>query len=115
MKKTEKKKGSKQLTALREGEKEDRMLLELVQALEDLEEEGKFVDLQICPKCKSPKVRKVGTMSGDLWGCMGILPPKFECEECGGWRGRLVLNVSNRSLSIRDVAMIIESADLDET
>lgn len=108
------KKGSKQLTALREDEKEDRMLRELVQVLEDLEEEGKFVDLQICPKCKSPKVRKVGTMSGDLWGHMGILPPKLECKECGGWRGRLVLNVTNRSLSIKDVAMIRESTDLDE-
>jgi len=116
MKKAEKKKrkGSKQLTALREHEKEDRMLLELVQALEDLEKEGKLLDLQICPKCKSPKVRKVDTMSGDLWGHMGILPPKLECEECGGWRGRLVLNATNRSLSIKDVAMIRESTHLDE-
>jgi len=117
MKKAEKKKrkkGSKQLTVLREDEKEDIVLLELVQVLEELEEEGKFFDLQICPKCKSPKVRKVGTVSGDLWGHMGMLPPKLECEECGGWRGRLVLNVTNRSLSIKDVAMIGESTDLDE-
>jgi len=112
--KKKRKKGSQQFTVLREDEKEDRMLLELVQVLEDLEEEGKFVDLQICPKCKSPKVRKVGTMSGDLWGHMGILPPKLECEECGGWRGRMVLNATNTSLSIRDVAMIRDSTDLDE-
>jgi len=112
--KKKRKKGSKQLTVLREDGKEDRMLLELVQVLEDLEEEGKSVDLQICPKRKSPKVRKVGTMSGDLWGHMGILPPKLECKECDGWRGRLVLNVTNRSLSIKDVAMIRESTHLDE-
>ncbi len=117
MKKAEKKKrkkGSKQLSALREEEKKGRRLVEFLQVLVDLEEEGKIVDLQICPKCKSPKVRKVRTMSGDLWGHMGILPPKFECKECGGWRERLVMNVTNRSLSIKDVAMISEAADLGE-
>lgn len=112
-KKKRRKKQIQQLTSLKEEEKESRMLLELVHALEDLEEEGKFVDLKICPKCKSPKVRRVGSMSGDLWGHMAILPSKSECEECG-WRGRLGLQATNRSLGIKDVAMMMEAADLDE-
>jgi hypothetical protein len=109
-KKTRRKKQIQQSTSLKEEEKEIRMLLELVHALE---EEAEFVDLEICPKCKSPKVRRVGSMSGDLWGHMAILPSKSECEECG-WRGRLGLRATNRSLGIKDVAMMTEAADLDE-
>jgi hypothetical protein len=109
-KKTRRKKQIQQSTSLKEEEKEIRMLLELVHALE---EEAEFVDLEICPKCKSPKVRRVGSMSGDLWGHMAILPSKSECEECG-WRGRLGLQATNRSLGIKDVAMMMEAADLDE-
>jgi hypothetical protein len=109
-KKTRRKKQIQQSTSLKEEEKEIRMLLELVHALE---EEAEFVDLEICPKCKSPKVRRVGSMSGDLWGHMAILPSKSECEECG-WRGRLGLRATNRSLGIKDVAMMMEAADLDE-
>ena len=108
-----KKKGLKQLMVLKEEETESRTLLELVEVLVELEKEGKLVDIQICPRCKSPKVRRVRTMSGDLWGHMGILPPKFECEKCG-WRARLVLKATNRPLSVKDVAIIAEASDLKE-
>ena len=93
--------------AVLEEKEESPTFIELVRVLEKLEKEGKFVDIQICPKCKSPKVRRVGTLSGDLWGHMGILPPKFECEECG-WRARLVLKATNKPLNIKDVEIIAE-------
>lgn len=64
---------------------ESQTSMELVKALEELEKAQKFDDIQICPRCKGPKVRRVGTMNGDLRGHMGILSPKFECEECS-WR-----------------------------
>jgi hypothetical protein len=112
-KKRRKKKRLKQLVVLKEEETESQVLLDLIKVLEDLEKEGKLVDIQICPRCKSPKVRRVRTMSGDLWGHMGILPPKFECEECG-WRARLVLKATNRPLSIKDVAIVAEASNLKD-
>ena len=95
-------------------EEESQILPELIKVLEDLKNEGKIVDIQICPRCKSPKVRRVGTMSGDLWAHMGILPSKFECEECG-WRARLVLLATNRPSSIKDVAIIAEAYDAESS
>lgn len=112
-KKRRKKKRLKQLMVLKEEETESQVFLDLIKVLEDLEKEGKLVDIQICPRCKSPKVRRVRTMSGDLWGHMGILPPKFECEECG-WRARLVLKATNRPLSIEDVAIVAEASNLKD-
>lgn len=107
-----KKKKLMQLIVLNE-EEESQALADLTRVLEELEKKGKFVEIQICPNCKSPKVHRVGTMSGDLWGHMGILPPKFECEECG-WRARLVLKATNRRLSVKDVEIIAETTDLIE-
>lgn len=106
--KAKKKKKPTQLFVLEERE-ESPAFAELIRILEELGKEGKFVEVQICPKCKSPKVRRVGTMSGDLWGHMGILPPKFECKECG-WRARLVLKATNKPLSIKDVEIIAEAS-----
>jgi hypothetical protein len=111
--KNSKKKRLKPLLVLKQDETESQVLLDLIRVLEDLEREGKLVDIQVCPRCKSPKVRRVGTMSGDLWGHMGILPPKFECEECG-WRARLVLKATNRPTSIKDVVIITEASDFKE-
>jgi hypothetical protein len=99
-----------QIVILKEQEEESQTLAELVTVLEELEKEGKLVEVQICPKCKSPKVRRVKTMSGDLWGHMGILPAKFECQECG-WRARLVLKATNKRLSVRDVEIIAEALE----
>lgn len=107
-----KKKKLMQLIVLNE-EEESQALADLTRVLEELEKKGKFVEIQICPNCKSPKVHRVGTMSGDLWGHMGILPPKFECEECG-WRARLVLRATNKPLSIKDVEIIAEAFNSNE-
>jgi hypothetical protein len=107
-----KKKKPMQLIVLEEKE-ESPTFAELVRVLEELDRKGKFVDIQICPKCKSPKVRRVGTMSGDLWGHMGILPPKFECEECG-WRARLVLKATNKPLGVKEVEIVAEALHSNE-
>lgn len=106
--KRKKKKRLSQIVVLKE-ESESQSLAELVGILEELEREGKFVEVQVCPNCKSPKMRRVRTMSGDLWGHMGILPPKFECEECG-WITRLVLKATNKPLNFKDLEIIAEAS-----
>jgi hypothetical protein len=105
---SQKKKRNKRQFLVLEEQTENQALAELVKVLEELEKEGKLVEVQVCPKCKSPRVRRVKTMSGDLWGHLGWLLPKFECEECG-WRARLVLKATNKRLSVRDVEIIAEA------
>jgi hypothetical protein len=110
---TKKRKKKTQIAVLMEHE-ESQTFFELVKALEELEKEQKFVDVQICARCKSPKVRRVGTMNGDLLSHMGILPPKFEFEECG-WRARIVLKATNRPLSIKNIEIITEAKSIENS
>ncbi len=105
-----KKRKKRQVLILDEQTEESQTLVELVKVLEELEKEGKLVEVQICPKCKSPRVRRVKTMSGDLWSHLGWVPPKFECEECG-WQARLVLKATNKRLSVKDVEIIAEASE----
>ena len=86
---------------------------ELIEFLEKLEEEKKYLDVQICPKCKSPKVNRVGTMDGDLWSNMGLIYPKYECSDCS-WSDRVLVKVTNRPLTVRDVEIIAEALDGNE-
>ncbi len=104
-----KKRKKRQFVVLEMQTEESPELAELVKVLEELEKEGKLVEVQVCPKCKSPRVRRVKTLSGDLWSHLGWLPPKFECEECG-WRARLVLKATNKRLSVKDVEIIAEAS-----
>jgi ssDNA-binding Zn-finger/Zn-ribbon topoisomerase 1 len=108
-----KKRKKRQLLILEEQTEESPDLAELVKALEELEKEGKVVEIQVCPKCKSPRVRRVKTMRGDLWSHLGWTPPKFECEECG-WQARLVLKATNKKLSVKDVEIIAEAMEAAE-
>jgi ssDNA-binding Zn-finger/Zn-ribbon topoisomerase 1 len=108
--KRKKKRKKRQFLVLEEQVEESPALAELVKVLEELEKEGKLVDIQVCPKCKSPRVRRVKTMSGDFWSHLGWLPPKFECEECG-WQARLVLKATNKRLSVKDVEIIAEASN----
>lgn len=108
-----KKRKKRQVVILEEQADESHELAELVKALEELEKEGKLVEIQVCPKCKSPRVRRVKTMSGDLWSHLGWTPPKFECEECG-WQARLVLKATNKKLSVKDVEIIAEAKEASE-
>jgi hypothetical protein len=108
--KRKKKRKKRQFLVLEEQVEESPALAELVKVLEELEKEGKLVDIQVCPRCKSPRVRRVKTLNGDLWSNLGWLPPKFECDECG-WRVRLVLKATNKRLSVKDVEIIAEALD----
>ena len=107
-----KKKKKKQLSLLESERVESELFPELVAALEELEKERKFVDIQVCPKCKGPLVRRVGSMTGDMSGHMGLTPPKYECRECG-WRERLVLKATNRPTSVKDVVIMAEAKDAE--
>jgi len=109
----QKKKKKRKHPSLLESERvESELFPELVEALEELEKERKYVDIQVCPKCKGPLVRRVGSMTGDMSGHMGLTPPKFECKECG-WRERLVLKATNRPTSIKDVVIMAEAKDAE--
>jgi len=108
----EQKKKKKQLTVLGTEKVESELLPELVEALNELEKEKKYVDIQVCPKCKSPLVRRVGSMVGDMSAHMGFTPPKYECRECG-WRERTVLKATNKPTTVKDVVIMAEAKDAD--
>jgi uncharacterized protein with PIN domain len=109
----EKKKKKKQFSVLTTAKVESKLVPQLVEALEALEKEKKYVDIQVCPKCKGPLVRRVGSMTGDMSGHMGLTPPKYECRECG-WRERLVLKATNRPTCIKDVVIMAEAKDAEK-
>jgi len=108
-----KKKKRKQLAVLRSAKVESALLPELSAVLDELEKEKKYVDIQICPKCKSPLVQRVGSMVGDMSAHMGFTPPKYECRECG-WREKTVLKATNKPTTIRDVVVMAEAKDADQ-
>ena len=112
-KKQKKKKKQKQKAILKQKKAESKKFLELLEILEELEKEEEHVDIQICPHCKSPRVRRVRSMEGDMSGHMGMLPVKYECRDCG-WRERLVVKATNRKLGVKEVAIIAEAADIKE-
>ena len=106
-----KKKKQKQIVLLKQKEMESQKISELLEVLEELEKEEKYVDVQICPHCKSSRVRRVRSMNGDMSSHIGVLPIKFECLDCG-WRERLVLKATNRKLGLKQVAIIAEALNL---
>jgi len=107
-----KKKKKKQLTVLEKEKVESELLPQLVEALDELEKEKKYADIQICPKCKSPLVRRVGSMIGDMSAHMGFTAPKYECRECG-WRERTVLKATNKPTTVREVVVMAEAKEAD--
>lgn len=109
-KKRKNKKKQRQIVLLKQKSVLSPKFLKLLEVLKRLEKEQKFVDIQICPHCKSPRVRKVGTMNGDMSGHIGLLPPKFECLDCG-WRERIVIKATNRKMGLKEVAIIAEKFD----
>jgi len=111
--KKRKKRKKQQNVLLTEQDAEVKTVAELTSILDQLEKEGKTVEIQVCPKCKSVKVHRVKSMEGDMSSHLGWLPPKFECEECG-WQERLVLKATNRRLSVKDVEIIAEALDSDK-
>ena len=111
---TQKKKRKKQQLPVLEQVQEEIAIqnaTEVTQALEELEAQGIRLDIQVCPKCKSPKVRRAKSTEGDMWAHTGMLPPSYECPDCG-WRERVVLKATNKPLSVRDVELIREAMDV---
>lgn len=109
-----KKRKKKKQTAVLETEQAESELSELVEVLEELEKEKKYVDVQICPQCKSAKVRRIKSMQGDVLGHMGLTPPKYECKKCG-WRGNLVVKASNKPTTVKDVVIMAEANEAERT
>jgi uncharacterized protein YbaR (Trm112 family) len=83
----------------------------LVKRLEELEKEKKLVDIQVCPKCKSPLVYRVDSV-GDMWAHIGITAPNYQCRECG-WRQKIVLKATNKPTTVKDVVVMAEAKDAD--
>ena len=111
-KQRKKKKKQRQIVLLKQKTVKSQNFSELLEALEELEKDEKYVDVQICPHCKSPRVRRVRSMSGDMSGHIGLLPVKFECLDCG-WRERLVVKATNRKMGVKQVAIIAEALDIE--
>jgi hypothetical protein len=108
-----KKRRKKQISISEQVQEEEAVqnAIEVTKVLEELAEEKKYVDIQVCPNCKSPLVRRVDSMVGDMSSWMGCTPPKYECR-CG-WRERTVLKATNKPTTIRDVALMTEANDVD--
>ncbi len=112
--KNKKKKKQRQKVILKEKSVETpKKIRDLIEGLEDLAKEQKHVDIQICPRCKSHRIHRVGSMIGDMPGHMGLYPPKYECLDCG-WRERLVIKATNKKLGVKEVAIIAEVVDSEK-
>jgi uncharacterized protein YbaR (Trm112 family) len=106
-----KKKKKQQINVLENEQVESVLLPELVKRLEELEKEKKLVDIQVCPKCKSPLVYRVDSV-GDMWAHIGITAPNYQCRECG-WRQKIVLKATNKPTTVKDVVVMAEAKDAD--
>ena len=113
---TQKKKRKKQQLTIVEQVQEETAIQnakEVTRVLEELEKQGKRVDIQVCPKCKSPRVRRAKSTGGDMWAHIGMLPPSYECPDCG-WQERIVLKATNKRLSVREVEIIREAMEVKD-
>jgi RNase P subunit RPR2 len=103
----------KQELVQKEKKVDSKNVQKLVQRLDELKKKGKYVDVAVCPKCKSVNLRRVKSSVGDMTGHLGWLPVIYECLDCG-WRGRLELFATNKKQSWKEVAMMAEARDIDE-
>ena len=87
---------------------------ELINALNELERQKIYVEIPICSKCKSPRIRRVDSTGGDMFGNMGITPPKYECSECGHIT-HTILKATNKPLTVKEVEHIAEANDDNST
>jgi uncharacterized protein YbaR (Trm112 family) len=104
-----KKKKKTQISILETEQIESKLLPELVSALDEAAKEKKYVDIQVCPKCKSPLVFRVDSL-GDMWSHIGIAPPNYQCRECG-WRQKIVLKATNKPTTVNEVALMADAND----
>lgn len=102
----------KQEVIQKEKKADSKNVEKLVQRLDELRKKGKFIDIALCPRCKSINLRRVGSSKGDTSGHLGWLPVKYECLDCG-WIGRLEIFATNKKQSWREVAIMAEVRDLE--
>ncbi len=102
----------KQEVVQKEKKVESKNIEKISQGLDELKKKGKFVDVAVCPVCKSPNLRRVKSTCGDMTGHLGWLPVMYECLDCG-WRGRLEVYATNRNQNWREVAIMAEARDLE--
>ena len=108
----QKKKRKKQLAFTKQVQEETAIqnAKEVTEALDELEKNGNHVDIQVCPRCKSPKIERAKSNGGDMWAHIGMLPPSYLCPECG-WQERIILKATNKKLTVREVEIIREAMD----
>jgi hypothetical protein len=102
----------KQELAQKEKKVDSKNVEKISQRLDELRNKGKYVDVAICPVCKSPNLRRVKSACGDMTGHLGWLPVLYECLDCG-WRGRLEIYATNRKQNWKEVAMMAEAKDFE--
>ena len=107
------KKKKKKRTIVVEHEPVQSEVTELVEVLEELEKQKKYVDVQGCPHCKSAKLRRAKAMGGDVLGHIGLAPPKHECTKCG-LQGKLVIKATNKPTIVKDVALVAEANEAEQ-
>jgi hypothetical protein len=113
---TQKKKRKKKVLTLLEQVYEEaavRNAIEVTQALEELKAQGELLEIQVCAVCKSPKVKRAKSTGGDMWAHIGLLPPSYECPECG-WQERVVMKATNKPLTVREVELIREAMEIED-
>ena len=86
---------------------------ELTRNLEELKKLGKYLDVRVCPHCKSTRITRVSSMQGDTSGHMAMTLPKFECLDCH-WRGRLTIYATNRPINGKQIAAVSQALEDDE-
>jgi hypothetical protein len=105
-------KRQKQEVVHKEKKADSKNIEKISQRLDELRKNGKYVDVAVCPECKSPNLRRVKSTCGDMTGHLGWLPVMYECLDCG-WRGRLEIYATNRKQNWREVAIMAEARDLE--
>jgi transposase-like protein len=111
-----KKRKKQQLSIIEQGQEETAIqnAKDVAEALEELDKQGIQLDIQVCPRCKSPKVKRAQSTGGDMWAHIGILPPSYECPDCG-WQERIAIKATNKKLSVREVELIREAMEVENS
>lgn len=102
----------KQEFVQKEKKADSKNVQKLGQRFDELKKKRKFVDIAVCPNCKSVNLRRVASSMGDMTGHLGWLPVMYECLDCG-WRGRLEIFASNKKQSWKEVAIMAEARTLE--
>ena len=111
-----KKRKKQQLTVVEQVQEETAVqnAKEVTEVLDELQKQGIQLDIQVCPRCKSPKIERAKSTGGDMWAHIGILPPSYECLDCG-WQERIVLKATNKPLTVKEVELIREAMDEEDS